>query len=74
MSLRDFAAGSGSGSSSKYGAELQIPLETAVTAFKEEGAKPCSGLQTVFPGITQIIYTACMPCSHPSFPGSLCAI
>ncbi|KAK7949629.1 hypothetical protein PG988_016268 [Apiospora saccharicola] len=45
MSLRDFAAGSGSGSSSKHGAELQIPLETVVTAFKEEGAKPCFGIE-----------------------------
>ncbi|KAK7908685.1 hypothetical protein PG985_015988 [Apiospora marii] len=41
LSLRDLA----SGSSSKHGAELQIPLETVVTAFKEEGTKPCFGIE-----------------------------
>lgn len=41
MSLKDYA----SGGSGKHGAELQIPLETVVTAFKEEGTKPCFGIE-----------------------------
>ncbi|KAK8048301.1 RNI-like protein [Apiospora phragmitis] len=39
LSLKDYGAGS------KHGAELQIPLEMVVSAFKDEGTKPCFGIE-----------------------------
>lgn len=45
LSLRDLASGGSGSGSGKHGAELQIPLETVVTAFKEEGTKPCFGIE-----------------------------
>ncbi|KAK7952692.1 uncharacterized protein PG986_008420 [Apiospora aurea] len=41
LSLRDLA----SGSSSKHGSELQIPLEMVVSAFRDEGTKPSFGIE-----------------------------
>ncbi|KAK7987465.1 hypothetical protein PG989_007780 [Apiospora arundinis] len=42
LSLKDYASAA---SKQQLGAELQIPLEMVVSAFKDEGTKPCFGIE-----------------------------